>query len=112
MDVFSGKQAVLSLVERGGALRSFHVANVTAKTLRPILFKTAPRGSHLMTDGTQFYIKAGEDYAAHSRLDHVSGGYVREGFHHSNTIENSAKRTCKATGQSSISGTLYVSILV
>jgi transposase-like protein len=88
MDVFGGKQAVFSLVERGGEVRSFHVANVTAKTLRPILFKTVHRSSHLMTDGAQFYIRAGEDYAAHSIVDHSKGEYVREGFHHSNTVES------------------------
>src|SRR6266496_4221015 len=31
------KQIVMSLVERGGAVRSFHIAKVTAKTLRPII---------------------------------------------------------------------------
>ena len=33
----AGKEAVFSLVERGGAVRSLHVADVTAATLRPIL---------------------------------------------------------------------------
>jgi hypothetical protein len=31
------KQIVMSLVERGGQVRSFHVPNVTASVLRPIL---------------------------------------------------------------------------
>src|SRR6202012_1469646 len=33
----AGMEAVFSLVERGGAVRSHHVPQVTAKTLRPIL---------------------------------------------------------------------------
>jgi hypothetical protein len=33
-------EAVVSLVERGGKLRSLHVADVTAKTLKPILVET------------------------------------------------------------------------
>jgi len=45
-----GKMAVVSLVERDGKIRSFHVANVTAQTLRPIMVKAASRQSHLMTD--------------------------------------------------------------
>jgi ISXO2-like transposase domain len=32
-----GKEPVFALVERGGKVHSHHVANVTAKTLRPIL---------------------------------------------------------------------------
>src|ERR1700730_2723824 len=31
------KKAVLSLVERGGRVKSFHVANVSAKTVRPLI---------------------------------------------------------------------------
>jgi len=44
------KAIVFSLVERDGQVRSFHVANVTAKTLRPIIVKHASRKSYLMTD--------------------------------------------------------------
>jgi len=40
----AGKEAVFSLVERGGKVRSHPVANVSAKTLRPILKpKSTPR---------------------------------------------------------------------
>jgi transposase-like protein len=44
------KQIVMTLVERGGAARSIHVANVTAKTLRPIIVKVPSRKSRFMTD--------------------------------------------------------------
>ena len=40
-----GKMPVVALVERGGETRSFHVANVTAATLRPVLVKHAHRTS-------------------------------------------------------------------
>jgi len=88
MDVFGGKQAVLTLVERDGRARSFHVPRVTAKTLRPIIVKTADRASHLMTDGARMYPAVGKEFAAHSVLDHAAGEYARMGFHHSNTVEN------------------------
>ena len=45
-----GKMPVVALVERKGHTRSFHVTNVTAKTLRPILEKHLSPDSHLMTD--------------------------------------------------------------
>jgi transposase-like protein len=87
-DFMGSKQAVLTLVERNGSARSFHVANVTAKTLRPVIMKAVSRSSHLMTDGARFYVKLGAEFAGHSAVDHVKGEYVREGFHHSNTVEN------------------------
>lgn len=88
MDVFGGKQAVLTLVERDGRARSFHVPRVTARTLRPIIVKTADRASHLMTDGARMYPAVGREFASHSAVDHAAGEYVRMGFHHSNTVEN------------------------
>ncbi len=86
-DMFGTKAAVLTLVERNGQARSFHVANVTAKTLAPIVFRTADRRSHLMTDGAQMYPAVGREFASHSVVDHTSGEYVR-GTAHSNTVEN------------------------
>lgn len=87
-DPTGSKQAVLTLVERSGEARSFHVANVTAKTLRPLVVKTVSRKSHLMTDGARFYVRVGAEFAAHSAVDHAGGEYVRGGVHHSNTVEN------------------------
>jgi transposase-like protein len=87
-DAFGGKQAVLTLVERDGRARSFHVPRVTSRTLRPIIVKTADRASHLMTDGARMYPAVGREFAKHSILDHAAGEYVRMGSHHSNTVEN------------------------
>jgi transposase-like protein len=44
------KHTVLTLVERDGESRSFHVANVKAKTLREKIVTTVSRKSHLMTE--------------------------------------------------------------
>jgi transposase-like protein len=44
------KKAVVALVERDGEVRSFHVANVNAKTLRPLVVTNVDRSAHLMTD--------------------------------------------------------------
>ena len=82
------KQAVVTLVERDGSARSFHVANVNSKTLRPIIMQTISRKSHLMTDGAPYYVKPGKEFAWHSSVDHSAGEYVRQGFHHSNAVEN------------------------
>jgi transposase-like protein len=87
-DHLGGKQAVVTLVERSGEARSFHVANVTARTIRKVVVAHASRKSHLMTDGARMYPKLGEEFAGHSAVDHSAGEYVREGFHHSNTVES------------------------
>lgn len=41
------KEIVVSLVEREGSVRSFHVANVSGKTLRPVLVTQIDRASTL-----------------------------------------------------------------
>jgi transposase-like protein len=81
-----GKQIVHTLVERGGAARSHHIANVTGKTLRPILNKHADRASSLMTDTAGGYYHLGKEFAAHGMVDHGADEYVR-GQVHSNTVE-------------------------
>lgn len=81
-----GKQVVHTLVERGGSARSHHVANVTGKTLRPILDKHANRASHLMTDTAGGYYRVGKEFASHGMVDHGADEYVR-GKVHSNTVE-------------------------
>jgi transposase-like protein len=81
------KEAVVTLVERDGRARSFHVANVNSKTLRPIVMTTISRQSNLMSDGAPFYPKMGVEFASHSVVDHKAGEYVR-GTAHSNTVEN------------------------
>jgi ISXO2-like transposase domain len=53
------KQAVMALVERGGAVRSFHVPNVTAKMLRPLIGRHAHRDSRFMTDESRIYTGIG-----------------------------------------------------
>jgi transposase-like protein len=81
------KKAVVVLVEREGEARSFHVANVTAKTLRKVLVTNAHRQSHLMTDGHTGYLGVGSEFASHGSTDHAHGEYVRDGGIHSNTAE-------------------------
>jgi len=83
------KKAVLSLVERDGRVASFHVANITAETVRPIIVTTADRASALMTDEAVVYPKIGKEYASHGTVNHSANEYVRLGsFMHINTAEN------------------------
>ncbi len=80
------KEIVVSLVERNGAVRSFHVANVSGKTLRPILVQHIDRASTLMTDEGGQYTTVRLKFAKHETVNHGIGEYVRGPFH-SNTVE-------------------------
>jgi transposase-like protein len=82
------KQAVFALVERDGEVRSFHVANVNAKTLRPILVKHASRKSYLMTDDSPIYPRIGREFTGHGAVNHSADEYVRGAFWYTNTVES------------------------
>src|ERR1700757_3218936 len=49
------KQIVLSLVERGGRVRSFHVPDVSAQTLKPVIVANVDKATYLMTDDAPVY---------------------------------------------------------
>lgn len=82
------KQAVLALVEREGEVRTLHVANVTAATLRPAIVKQVSRASYLMTDEAPVYRRIGAEFAGHGSVNHSVEEYARGGFWHTNTAEN------------------------
>ncbi len=81
-----GKEPVFSLVERGGRVRSHHVTDVTAKTLRPILEAQLAGKTAVMTDGEGQYRVLAPMFASHETVNHGIGEYVR-GSAHTNTIE-------------------------
>ena len=53
-------EAVMSLVERGGKVRSRHVADVSAKTLKPILVEAIAKDTHFRTDQAPVYTEIGD----------------------------------------------------
>ncbi len=82
------KNVVLTLVERGGPARSFHVGSTSIAEVVPIVRKNVRRESHLMTDEAQHYKALGKEFASHGRVEHSADEYVRDGYIHSNTVEN------------------------
>ncbi|MBI2255277.1 MAG: IS1595 family transposase [Proteobacteria bacterium] len=81
-----GKEVAFALVERGGKVRSFHVADVTGKTLRPILVTQISRDTTLITDEAGQYRNVGKEFADHQKVNHGIDEYVR-GEAHTNTVE-------------------------
>ncbi|SRR5581483_870824 len=82
----AGKTPVVALVERGGEVRSFRMANVTADELGGAIRRHVNREAHLRTDAFQSYAKVGTEYASHLTLDHNEVYVV--GDAHTNTAEN------------------------
>lgn len=82
------KMKVVSLVDREGDKRSFHVRDVNAKTLRPILDEHIAKDSALMTDDLNLYKGLGKAFTSHESVNHTAKEYVR-GNVTTNTVEAS-----------------------
>jgi transposase-like protein len=81
------KNVVLSLVERGGTARSFHVEGATIAQLGPIIRANISREARLMTDEGSWYKQIGREFASHEKVHHSSGEYVLRHIH-INTAES------------------------
>lgn len=77
-DPIPPKQSVMSLVERGGRVRSFHVPRVTATNLYPIIARHVHRDSRFMTDEAPVYSDIGRSFTDHQTVNHKAKEYVRD----------------------------------
>lgn len=80
------RNIVLTLVERGGSARSFHVDGTTVGTLVPIIRANIRQESALHTDQASWYRGIGVHYADHQTVNHQEDEYVR-GDVTTNTVE-------------------------
>jgi hypothetical protein len=71
------KNTVLTLVERGGAARSFHIDSTTIGQMLPIIRANISHESHLMTDEFAGYRVIGREFAGHDAVNHSDKQYVR-----------------------------------
>lgn len=75
------KHHVLSLVERGGAIRSMTIDH---RNVASFIFKNVDRESRLVTDKAQHYVHP--PVASHESVDHSKFEWVRDDVH-TNTLE-------------------------
>ncbi|MEA2861363.1 MAG: hypothetical protein QOC72_3402 [Methylobacteriaceae bacterium] len=81
------KHVVLTLVERGGSARSFHVESTSIADVIPIVNANVDRESAMMTDTAPHYRHTlGDIFASHEMVNHAEYEYVR-GQIHTNTVE-------------------------
>jgi transposase-like protein len=71
------KNTVVTLVERGGVARSFHIDNATIANIAPIVRTNIRRESGLMTDEANIYPEVGSEFASHDAVNHGEKEYVR-----------------------------------
>jgi transposase-like protein len=82
---------ILSLVERGGSVRSFHVAVADQEAVCKIVRENVERDSHIHTDESRLYSKGLMDVRRHKTVKHTADEYVRkeaDGIVTTNTVEN------------------------
>ena len=82
----SSKRAVVSLVQRGGSVRSFHVERANKENVAAIVKANVSREAKLMTDESRLYTIVGAQFADHKTVVHSIGNYV-QGEAHTNTVE-------------------------
>jgi len=79
-------EPVVALVERKGRVASFHVPNVNATNMKPIIKEQISDKSHLRTDESAIYLELGKSFASHETVNHSAKEYVR-GDAYTNTVE-------------------------
>ena len=89
---YAHKNVVLSLVERGGSARSFHVDSTKKADIMPIIRANVSDKARVMTDEAAQYGGLEGEFAAHGQVDHSRGEYgyvdrVSGEVIHSNTVE-------------------------
>jgi transposase-like protein len=80
---------IVSLLERKGRVRSFHVASVTGENLKAVLERHIDKASYVVTDASPRYnlLKRTHPFAKYEQVNHSAGEYVR-GLATTNTVES------------------------
>src|SRR5215218_7085448 len=77
----SNKRPILALVERGGRVRTFHVAVADQQNVVKIVRENIHRESRLHTDESKLYFREGEHFLQHETVHHTAKEYVRDDVH-------------------------------
>ena len=73
----ANKRAVVSMVERGGKVRSFHVESASKETVAKIVVKNIAKEATLHTDESRLYTGADAHVSKHESIRHAAGEYAR-----------------------------------
>jgi transposase-like protein len=83
------RNKIVALVDREGHARSFHVANIDANHLKPILLANIDRNTRVFTDTAGHYRKMHlkDEFKSHEMVNHSAFEYAR-GDVNTNTVES------------------------
>lgn len=95
----ANKRTIISLVERDGRVRSFHVENADKATVTKIVNENLDHESRVYTDESRIYNDMNKHAASHKTVNHSGEEYVRYEFKwedgkpkvekiHTNTVES------------------------
>lgn len=70
-------RAIIALVERGGNVRTFHVAVADKETVQGIVKANVARETRLHTDESRLYTGSDEHFASHETVRHSAKEYAR-----------------------------------
>jgi transposase-like protein len=68
---------ILTLVERSGQVRSYHVEGSTVSQIIPIVNSNISREAQWMTDSSSVYKQRLGNFASHDKIDHSEDEYAR-----------------------------------
>lgn len=77
----SNKRVIVTLVERGGKVRSFHVPRADKATVAKIVLDNISHESRLHTDESSLYRNAELVFASHETVKHSAKEYARGDVH-------------------------------
>lgn len=80
------KMVMMSLVERGGDVRSVVLDRITKKGIGKVIADNVHHESRLMTDTASYYKKRDFNVTSHEMVNHQRGEYVRDEVY-TNTLE-------------------------
>jgi transposase-like protein len=116
---FKNNRAIVSLVERGGRVRSFHPAHADGESVAAIVRENIARETRLHTDESRLYTKVGAEFDAHETVNHAAKEYARgdvttntvEGYQSSSVVcaactSTAARSICTVILPNTISGSI------
>ncbi|HVR90907.1 MAG TPA: IS1595 family transposase [Novosphingobium sp.] len=99
------KIAVVSLVQRGGDVRSTVAERVTGKSITTLLKRHVAAEAHLNTDESPLYKKAGKDFASHATVNHSVEEYGYYDYRTKRTVTTNTVEGFFGNAKRSLDGT-------
>ena len=75
------KRIIISLVERHGSVKSFHVGAADKTGVQKIIREHVAKESRIHTDESKLYFGVGKDFASHETVNHYQKEYARGDVH-------------------------------